>query len=121
MSELDCCLPGSTTETCERDNLIGDCTVRTQPFTLQAGTYAKGDVLFQTGVGSQLVNFATDPGGSTDENAIAIMPFTTTLSENDEVAVYVGGEFNEDAIIGYTDLDVLKLTFTGEIRLRKFY
>jgi len=121
MSDSQCCLPGSTTETCERDNLIGDCTVRTQPFALQAGAYAKGDVLYKTGVGSQLVNFATDPGGSTDDNAVAIMPFTVTTTEVDTMAVYVGGEFNEDAIIGYTDLAVLKLTLTGEICLRKFY
>jgi len=121
MSELDCCLPGSTTETCERDNLIGDCTVRTQPFTLQAGTYAKGEVLFATGTGSELVNLATD-AGATDANAIAIMPFTGTFPQNDEMAVYVGGEFNEDAVTGFTDADAVKIALNKvNIRLRKFY
>jgi len=120
MSDSNCCLPGSVTQTCDRDNLIGDCTVRTQPFTLQAGTYAKGEILFKTGTGSELVNLATD-SGSTDANAVAIMPFDVVLAENDEMAVYVGGEFNEDVVTGYTDLDVLKVTLTGDIRLRKFY
>ena len=120
MSDSNCCLPGSVTQTCDRDNLIGDCTVRTQPFALQAGTYAKGEILFKTGIGSQLVNLATD-AGSTDANAVAIMPFDVVLTEVDEMAVYVGGEFNEDVVTGYTDLDVLKVTLTGDIRLRKFY
>jgi hypothetical protein len=118
----NCCLPGSREEICERDNLIGDCTVRTQPFTLQAGTYTKGDVLFLTGVDDQLVNFATDPGGSTDENAMAIMPFDVVLADVDSMAVYVGGEFNQDKIIGFTDIAAVKIALSSRnIRIRKFY
>jgi hypothetical protein len=121
MSDSSCCLPGSVNQTCERDNLIGDCTVRTQPFAIQAGTYLKGEILFKTGIDAELANLTTDPG-LTDDNAVGIMPFDVVISDRvDEMAVYVGGEFNEDVVTGYTDLSVLKLTLTGDIRLRKFY
>ncbi len=117
----NCCLPGSREEVCERDNLIGDCTVRTQPFTLKAGTYQKGDVLFVTGTADELTNLATD-AGLTDDLAFAIMPFDVVLGADDSVAVYVGGEFNQDKIIGFTDIATVKVALSARnVRIRKFY
>lgn len=117
----NCCLPGSREEVCERDNLIGDCTVRTQPFTLQAGTYTKGDVLFVTGVDDQLTNLATD-AGLLDDAAFAIMPFDVVLAQDDSMAVYVAGEFNQDKIVGFTDLNAVKVVLSARgVRIRKFY
>lgn len=116
----DCCLPGTNTETRAYDNLIGDCSVKTQPYILIAGTYARGEVLFKTATAGELTNLATTPA-SLDADAIAIMPFDVTIASNDEMAVYVGGEFNEEVVTGFTALAAVKevLTQTG-IRLREF-
>ena len=116
----DCCLPGTNTETREYDNLIGNCDVKTQPYTLIAGTYACGQVLFKTGTAGELTNLATTPA-SVDADAIAIMPFDITIAANDQMAVYVGGEFNKDKVTGFTAFAAVKevLTQTG-IRLRDF-
>jgi len=121
MSQDNCCLPGVDTNTCDEDYLLGcGCCLSTQPFTLQAGTYVRGEVLFVTGVGSELTNLATDPG-LTDTNAFAIMPFTVTLAAPDSMAVYKQGEYNEDVVTGYTDLDAVKVVLSSQgIKLRKF-
>lgn len=87
----DCCLPGTETDTYAQDNLKGCGCVKTQPFTVAAGTYVRGEVLEDNA--GVLQALAAD--GTT---AFAIMPFDVTLAADDEVAVYVGGEFNEDAL-----------------------
>lgn len=117
----NCCLPGVESATCPEDDLLGcGCCLSTQPFILQAGTYARGEVLFTTGVGSTLTNLATD-AGLTDANAFAIMPFSITLADPDSMAVYKSGEYNEDVVTGFTDLDAVKIALSKQnIKLRKF-
>ena len=116
----DCCLPGSHTSNREFDNLIGSCGIRTQPFVVLAGIYQEGEVLYKTGTPGQLVN-KTTAGTVDDAEAIAIMPFTVTLNADDEMAVYVEGEFNKDKVTGFNDLAAVSETLTlTSIRLREF-
>jgi len=117
----NCCLPGVENNQYDEDNLLGcGCCLSTQPFILQAGTYARGEVLFKTGTGSTLSNLATD-AGLTDANAFAIMPFTVTLADPDSMAVYISGEYNEDLVTGFTDLDTVKIVLSERgVKLRKF-
>lgn len=88
----DCCLPRTETESRQFDNLKGCGCVKTQPFTVAAGTYQCGEVL-QNNAGT----LGAIAGDATD--AFAIMPFDVTLAADESLAVYVGGEFNEDALI----------------------
>jgi len=121
MSNSDCCLPGVQTDVCDQDNLIGDCQVRTTPVTLVAGSYSRGDILFQTAVDGVYSNFAND-NAVVEANAVGVMPFTVTLSDPDEVAVYVGGEFNQNEVTyGTLDLTLVKQTLINrDVRLRQF-
>ena len=116
----DCCLPGHTTENSSEDNLVGCGCLKTQPFTLIAGTYARGDILFTTATQSVLTNKATTPA-ALDSESFAIMPFDVVLAADDEMAVYVGGEFNEAAVTGAATLATVKQTLSERgILLRSF-
>ena len=87
----NCCLPRTESASYDYDNLKGCGCVKTQPFTVAAGTYVCGEVLENNA--GVLRTLSTD--GTT---AFAIMPFDVTLAADDDLAVYVGGEFNEDAL-----------------------
>ncbi len=121
MSTTNCCLPGVETNVCDQDNLIGDCKTITTPVGLLAGDYARGDILFKTATVGVYSNVAND-GTVTEDDAIGVMPFTVTLAATEEVAVYVGGEFNQDAVNhGALDLALLKETLINrDVRLRQF-
>jgi len=79
-------------------------TIRTQPVQIAAGTYRRGEVLGLAG---------TTYGKLDAEGAVAaaVMPFDVTYSAPATLAVYVEGDFNEDAlVIGDADLDEVKVT-----------
>lgn len=120
MSTIDCCLPGRDTETLVQDNLIGCQGIKTQPWILEAGAYARGDVLYKTAVSGVLTNKVIT-AGAIDGDAVAIMPFTVTTVATDKMAVYVGGEFNEDEVIGYDVIaDVTEALSLVSVLLRSF-
>jgi hypothetical protein len=66
--------------------------IRTMPVLVDAGAYVRGEVL---GLVGNLY------GKLSVENAVAaaVMPFDVTLAEDAEVAVYIEGDFNEDALV----------------------
>lgn len=87
-----CCAPASAaTETCTPENLHS-CGVKTQPFTLAAGnTFVRGQVVEFDG--SEIIPLATAA------NAFGIIAVDVdTTAGAQEMAIYVGGEFNEDAL-----------------------
>lgn len=76
--------------------------IRTQPVDVAAGTYERGEVL---GLVGNLY------GKLSVANAVsaAVMPFNITLAANTKLAVYVEGDFNEDALkIGAATLATVK-------------
>jgi len=114
------CLPSHTSETSTVDNLAGCGNIKTQPFILIAGTYARGDILFKTATAGELTNKATT-AGALDADAFAVMPFDVVLAADDSLAVFIGGEFNEDAVTGYTALASIKTVLSERgVSLRQF-
>jgi hypothetical protein len=115
----NCCLPGVESATCPEDDLLGcGCCLSTQPFILEAGSYTRGTILYTTGNGSVLgqAGIGTDPS-----TAFAIMPFSITLADPDSMAVYKAGEYNQDLVSGFGDLDAVKIALSKQnIKLRKF-
>lgn len=77
--------------------------IRTQPVRIAAGTYVRGEVIGLVG---------TTYGKLAEDGAVAaaVMPFDVTYSAPAELAVYVEGDFNQDAlVIGEADLDEVKV------------
>lgn len=64
--------------------------IRTVPVTVNAGTYVRGEVLGLSGN-----NYLKLASGAA---AAAVMPEGITLAAATVIPVYVGGEFNEDAL-----------------------
>lgn len=124
MSQENCCLPGVETQNCEDDNLLGCGCLKTQPFQLIAGVYQRGDILYKTGDGLPLGSKSTIPvvPGVEDADAFAIMPFNVEITAfTDSMAVWVAGEFNEDLVIGYDVLEIVKESLRAMgISLRSF-
>jgi len=65
--------------------------IRTMPVPVAAGTYERGEVL---GLVANLYGKLS----VADAVARAVMPFDCTLGANADLAVYVEGDFNEDAL-----------------------
>lgn len=72
------------------DNLI-EGNEQTQPITLAAGEYKRGEVLGR--VGNIYGKLST-----ANSVAAAIMPFTVNVTAQTTMAVYVGGSFNQAAL-----------------------
>lgn len=90
--------------------------IRTQPLKVAAGEYQRGDVLGLDSATSTLGDLADEA------DAFAIMPFNVTLTAATDLTVYVGGDFNEDAVgIGAGDLAAIKVALSARgISLRKW-
>jgi len=103
----------TTTNAPAHDDLIGG-EVKTIPLPLVAGTYTRGQVLGTVagGIGA-LASAAV---------ATAICPFDVTLAEATDLALYVGGEFNEDKLNlnGQTLADVKIALAQRGIYIRKW-
>lgn len=65
--------------------------IRTMPVTLAAGTYERGEVLGLVGNLYGKLSVA-------EAVARAVMPFDHVQAANGDLAVYVEGDFNEDAL-----------------------
>lgn len=85
-SSLNNAIPGP-------DDLISGNS-RTMPVLVDAGTYVRGEVLGLVAA-SNLYGKLT----LTDAVAAAVMPFDVTLSADTVLAVYIEGDFNEDALV----------------------
>ena len=83
-SSLNNAIPGP-------DDLISG-NVRTGPAPVAAGAYVRGEVLGLVGnvYGKLSVSNAV---------AAAVMPFDVTLAAQQNLAVYLEGDFNEDALV----------------------
>ncbi|SHE78963.1 hypothetical protein SAMN05444339_10268 [Loktanella atrilutea] len=90
--------------------------IRSNPMTIAAGTYARGDVLE--------IDTATDKLSAlvTAAKAFAIMPFTLTLAADQLLAVYTDGDFNEEVVgLNGVALAPTKTALSGRgINLRKW-
>lgn len=90
--------------------------VRSQPMKVAAGSYIRGAILE--------MDTATDTLSAlvTPAKAFAVMPFTVTLAAAGDLAVYVEGDFNQDAIgLNGAALAPTKTALTGRgINLRKW-
>lgn len=73
------------------DDLISG-NIRTQPLLVAAGTYVRGEIIE--------IDTATDKLGklTTAANAAAVIPSDVTLAADAVIAVYTGGDFNQDAV-----------------------
>ncbi|ORE89752.1 hypothetical protein [Aurantimonas sp. 22II-16-19i] len=91
-------------------------SVRTQPLTIVAGSYERGEVLEMTAATNKLGKLATAA------NAFAVMPYDVTLAAEQDLAVYVEGDFNEDAVKlnGVTLAPVKTALRSRSILLRKW-
>lgn len=85
-SSLNNAIPGP-------DDLLSG-NLRTMPVSIAAGTYVRGQVLWL----DDNVYAAFDVEATTAV-AAAIMPFDKTLASETVLAVYVEGDFNEDALV----------------------
>jgi hypothetical protein len=85
--------------------------IRTQPITVAAGTYARGEVLGRSALGAALTKVPA-PGAT----AIAIMPIAITLAAPTAVPVYIAGDFNQDALVYDSGGGVLLATIKDALR-----
>lgn len=69
-------------------------SIRTMPVTVAAGTYVRGQVLWENSD-----NYAAYDELVTTAVAAAVMPFDIILAAPRLLAVYVEGDFNEDALV----------------------
>ena len=89
------------------DDLVSG-NIRTQPFELAAGTYVRGEVVEWDGDNDAMKKLAT----AAKANAVVVEG--VTLTANTTAPLYVGGDFNEDAlVIGDADLDDVKLALSN--------
>lgn len=92
------------------DELVGG-TVETQPLPLVAGTYTRGEVLGTVAGGVGALDGTASAANA--GKAMAICPFDIEVTETTELALYVGGKFNQDKVkVGAQDLDTVKITLS---------